>query len=277
MCKVLQVSRSGYYHWLHSKPSRRLLENEEVTRQITIIHKESKQTYGSPRITRELRKREFNISRPRVARLMKKAGLRSRIKKRFIVTTDSKHRYPIVENRLKRNFKTDHIGKVWVSDLTYIPTSEGWLYLTIIMDLADRKIIGWSLSESMKTAKTTLPAWRMALNNRAITKELIFHSDRGVQYACTEFKEILETNKSVIRSMSRKGDCWDNAVAESFFKTLKTELIYRNNFTSRKQAALAIFEYIEIWYNRKRLHSSLGYKSPEEFGKLLSNNNQLAA
>ena len=276
MCKVLQVSRSGYYQWLQSKPSRWKMENEELLREIALIHEESRQTYGSPRITRVLNNANIRISRPRVARLMQKARIQGRIKKKFIVTTDSKHQYPIVENKLNREFKTDGIGKVWISDITYIPTSEGWLYLTVIMDLADRRIIGWSLSQSMRADKTTIPAWRMAVNNRAMADQLIFHSDRGIQYACTEFKTVLEANGNVIRSMSRKGDCWDNAVAESFFKTLKSDLVYRRDFTTRDQASLAIFEYIEVWYNRKRIHSSLGYRSPEEFEKLLSNN-QLAA
>lgn len=276
MCKVLQVSRSGYYQWLKAKPSKRKLENEEGIKQISIIHQESKQTYGSPRITKELKNRNICMSRPRVARLMKKARIQSKVKKKFVTTTDSNHKYPIVSNRLNRNFKTDRTGKVWISDITYISTIEGWLYLTVIMDLADRKIIGWSLSKSMHANTTTIPAWRMALNNRSITDELIFHSDRGIQYACTEFKTVLEATKSVIRSMSRKGNCWDNAVAESFFKTLKSDLIYRRTFPTREQAAIAIFEYIEVWYNRKRLHSSLGYRSPLEYEKLLQNN-QLAA
>lgn len=276
MCKVLKVSRSGYYQWLKSKPSTRKSENEKLIRQIALIHKESRYTYGSPRITKVLNNRNIYISRPRVARLMQKANIQARIKKKFVATTDSNHKYPIVENKLKRNFKTDRIGKVWMSDITYVHTLEGWLYLTVIMDLADRRIVGWSLSESMRVDQTTIPAWRMATNNRSITNEMIFHSDRGIQYACSEFKAALEANKSIVRSMSRKGDCWDNAVAESFFKTLKSELIYRCTFTTRKQAAVAVFEYIEVWYNRKRMHSSLGYLSPEEFEKLILNN-QLAA
>lgn len=276
MCKVLKVSRSGFYSWLKYKPSNRSLENEELIRHICSIHKESRQTYGSPRILKELKSRNIFASRPRIARLMKQAQIRSIIKRKFVVTTDSKHNYPVIENKLDRNFKVDEIGKVWVSDITYISTSQGWLYLTIIMDLADRKIIGWSLSKSMKTIETTIPAWKMALKNRAIAGQLIFHSDRGIQYACTEFKALLESNKDVIRSMSRKGNCWDNAVAESFFKTLKVELIYREIFTNREYAALSVFEYIEVWYNRKRLHSTLGYRTPDEFGKSLSNQKMVA-
>lgn len=270
MCKVLNVSRSSFYVRMENKLSKRVIENKNITQQIRLIHQESDQTYGSPRIREELRNKNINVSRPRVARLMKKAQIQSRIRKRFVVTTNSKHQYPVVENKLDRNFQADRIGKAWVSDITYIRTSEGWLYLTIVMDLADRKIIGWALSKSMKASQTSMAAWQMAIGNRVLTDDLIFHSDRGIQYACTEFQTLLEANKRVIRSMSRKGDCWDNAVAESFFKTLKVELVYRRNYSTRAQAAVSIFEYIETRYNRRRLHSTLGYRSPEEYGKLLS-------
>ncbi len=271
MCKVLKVSRSGYYSWIKSRPSKWEVENREILDQIRQIHEDSKQTYGSPKITEELRSRQIKVSRPRVARLMKKAQIRSNIVKKFVATTDSKHRYPIVENNLNRNFKVDAIGKVWVSDITYIRTEQGWLYLTIIMDLADRKIIGWALSHSLKANETVMPAWRMAVINRPICDNLIFHSDRGVQYACNEFVQLLKTYPKVSRSMSRKGDCWDNAVAESFFKTIKVEMVYHHNFKTRYQAKIALFEYIEIWYNQKRRHSALGYLSPVEFEKLLLN------
>lgn len=265
MCKVLEVSRSGFYQWIKRKPNQWIEKNKELTEQIKSIFKESSSTYGSPRISKVLQSRKIFASRPRVARLMKNAGIVSKIRKRFISTTDSKHNFPLVENKLDRNFFVEQTGRVWVSDITYISTEEGWLYLTIIMDLADRKIIGWSLSDSMKAAVTVIPAWRMANSNRPIEGNLIFHSDRGIQYACTEFKEILEQNNNVIRSMSRKGNCWDNAVAESFFKSLKVELIYGNNYKTRKEASISVFEYIEIWYNTKRIHSSLGYKSPKSY------------
>lgn len=271
MCKVLKVSRSGYYGWLKRKPSKWEVENGKLLGKIRKIYQQSNQTYGSPRITMELRDQQYKVSRPRVARLMKTAGIRSKIVRKFVVTTDSKHDYPIVENKLNRQFKADRTGQVWVSDITYIWTDQGWLYLTIIMDLADRKVIGWSLSNSLKVDQTVIPAWRMAVINRPIEHELIFHSDRGVQYACSAFASFLETHKKVSRSMSRKGDCWDNAVAESFFKTIKSELIYQNKFSTWHQAKIAIFEYIEIWYNRKRKHSALGYLSPMEYEKQLSN------
>lgn len=265
MCKVLKVSRSGYYGWLKRRPSKWEVENGKLLVKIRMIHQQSNQTYGSPRITMELRDQQFKVSRPRVARLMKTAGIRSRIVRKFRVTTDSRHNYPIVENKLNRQFKVESTGQVWVSDITYIWTSQGWLYLTIIMDLADRKIIGWALSHSLRVDQTVMPAWRMAMINRPINQELIFHSDRGVQYACSAFASFLETYQKVSRSMSRKGDCWDNAVAESFFKTIKSELIYHYKFSAWLEAKRAIFEYIEIWYNRKRKHSALGYLSPEEY------------
>ena len=271
MCNALKVSRSGYYSWLKNKPSKREIENQEILDQIRQIHHESRKTYGSPRITAELRSRDISVSRPRVARLMKKANIRSKTVKKFKVTTDSKHQYRIMDNKLNRAFKVDRIGKVWVSDITYIPTVQGWLYLTIIMDLADRRIIGWSINDSLKTSDTVIPAWEMAIINRSISDKLIFHSDRGVQYSCNEFAVLLDTHKNVDRSMSRKGNCWDNAVAESFFKTIKTELVYDHKFLTKRQAKLEIFDYIEIWYNRKRRHSALGYLSPELFEKLLSN------
>lgn len=265
MCKVLKVSRSGYYHWLEEKPSKRNLDNERICRKIRQIHSASREIYGSPRITNELRKEGIRISRPRVARLMRSEGIRSKIRRKFVATTDSKHHYPVVANLLERNFQADQPGRVWVSDITYIPTAEGWLYLTVVMDLADRAIIGWSHSKSLRAIPTSMAAFRMAVNNRPLTGALIFHSDRGIQYACTEFQDLLKAYPGVQRSMSRKGDCWDNAVAESFFKTLKVELVYGRKFYSRSQATLALFEYIEIWYNRKRQHSKLGYLSPEEY------------
>ena len=269
MCSVFKISRSGYYNWLHFKPSKRSLANKEITRRIISIYQESDQTYGSPRITKALKKEFIEVSRVRVARLMRKARIRSIIKSRYKVTTDSKHNYPVVPNRLNRNFESKEIGKAWVSDITYIPTNKGWLYLTTILDLADRKVIGWSLSETMKASDTSIAAFKMAVKNRPIEGEVIFHSDRGIQYACTEFSTLLDTIPGVIRSMSRKGNCWDNAVAESFFKSFKSEVVYKTKFKTIEDARMATFQYIEIWYNRKRLHSSIGYRTPEEMERLL--------
>lgn len=244
--------------------------------QIRTIHEKSKGTYGSPRITEELKNNYVHVSRPRVARLMQKANIRSCIKKRFVRTTDSAHGFPVSPNLLNRNFKVDEQGQVWVSDITYIRTLEGWLYLTVIIDLADRRVVGWSLSSSMHASVTAIPAWRMAVRNRPICSRLMFHSDRGVQYACTEFRKLLSSNPLVTQSMSRKGNCWDNAVAESFFKTLKTEWVYRNKYTSRKQARISVFEYIETWYNTQRRHSSLNYLSPDAYGKVINKQNAAA-
>ena len=257
MCKVLRVSRSSYYNWLTRNPSRQSIENLELSDRIKKIYELSKRTYGSPRVTIKLLEEGFHVSRPRVARLMNKLGLKSIIRKKWIITTDSRHKYPIVENKLNRNFNVIRPCQVWVSDITYIKTFQGWLYLTVIIDLFDRKVIGWSFSRSLKAAYTTVPAWKMAVRNRMITKKLIFHSDRGIQYACYEFANLLSSYKLVDRSMSRKGDCWDNAVAESFFKTLKVEHIYHHSYRTFKEAELSIFEYIESWYNVNRIHTAI--------------------
>ncbi|MBE0674897.1 MAG: IS3 family transposase [Bacteroidales bacterium] len=257
MCIVLKVSRSSYYSWLIRKPGKRDIENGDLSNRIKRIYEFSKKTYGSPRVTIALLEEGIHVSRPRVARLMKKQNLQSIIRKKWIVTTDSRHNYPVVENKLDRDFNVTRRGQVWVSDITYIKTWQGWLYLTVIIDLYDRKVIGWAFSRSLKAVHTTIPAWRMAVRNRPITQVLIFHSDRGVQYACNEFKELLSSCKLVERSMSRKGDCWDNAVAESFFKTLKVEHIYQNSFKTFEEAQLSVFEYIEAWYNVNRIHTTI--------------------
>lgn len=271
MCKVLKVSRSGYYKWLKSRPSKRELDNKVLTEQIRKIYQRSKHTYGSPRITSELHSLAIRASRPRVARLMKKAGIKSRMRKKYVVTTDSKHRFRVAENLLDRNFEVGSIGKVWVSDITYIKTSQGWLYLTVIIDLGDRKVIGWSLSRSLTAQHTSMAAWRMAIINRAIISPLIFHSDRGVQYACDDFVSLLSKHKTVRQSMSRKGNCWDNAVAESFFKSLKAEWTNWRKYKSIHEAEMSVFQYIEGWYNVSRRHSALGYMSPVDYEQFLMN------
>lgn len=269
MCKVLKVSTSGYYKWLKSSPSKRALANKVLTEQIRDIYQISRQTYGSPRITIELQAQDIKASRPRVARLMQKAGIKSRLRKKYVVTTDSKHGFRVAENLLDRNFQVGNIGKVWVSDITYIKTSQGWLYLTVIIDLGDRKVIGWSLSRSLTAQHTIMAAWRMAITNRAITSPLIFHSDRGVQYACNEFVELLSKHKTVQQSMSRKGNCWDNAVAESFFKSLKSEWTNWSKYNTIHEAEMSVFQYIEGWYNVSRRHSALGYMTPAGYEQFL--------
>ena len=276
MCKVLRASKSGYYKWLKSGPSKRVLQNKLLTEQIRQIYHQSQQTYGSPRITRELWARSIKVSRPRVARLMQKAGIQSKIRKKYVITTDSKHKFPIADNLLDRDFKVGTIGKVWVSDITYIRTVQCCLFLTIIIDLGVCKVIGWSLSRSLMASCTSIAAWRMAVKNRPITMKMIFHSDRGVQYACKEFTSIINENPYVSQSMSRKGNCWDNAVAESFFKSLKAEWTNRHKYQSFKEAELSVFKYIEGWYNIRRRHSALGYISPNDFFNFLLTNKMAA-
>ena len=273
MCKVLQVSNGSYYRWKKQIITARQQRKIAIKEQITLIYFESKQRYGSPRITLELQSFGYKISRITVAKYMKQLGLRSKLSKKFKVTTNSNHNYLIVENILNREFIVKMPSKVWVSDITYIQTKEGFIYLTTIMDLYDRKIIGWSLSDGMSTDETTLGAWNMAIKNRKIEEDLIFHSDRGVQYASKKFVNVLDSYKKITRSMSRKGNCWDNAVAESFFKSLKTELIYGNKLITKEQMKLEIFEYIEIWYNRKRRHSALNYATIEEFNNQINYKN----
>jgi transposase InsO family protein len=270
MCLVFKVSRAGYYAWLGSTPSNRLKENQIIIQEIVEAFEDSKNLYGSPRITRVLNRKGIKVSRPRVARMMRKAGLRSVVKKKFKVTTDSSHKFVVPQNKLDQDFIPGTLGAAWVSDITYIKTKLGWLYLTTVIDLGDRKVIGWALSTTMKAIDTVIPAFNMAKKNRPITPDLIFHSDQGIQYACHEFRNPLEKNPLITRSMSRNGNCWDNAVAESFFKTLKAECIYQHKLADKEQAALVVFEYIEAWYNRKRLHSALGYMSPDEYGKTLN-------
>lgn len=266
MCKVLKISQSSYFRWKKCPFSVRFHKKEELKQRILTIYFDSKQRYGSPRITAELNNLGFKISRITVSKYMRELGIRSKLSKKFKITTDSKHNYLVVENILDRDFESTKPAQKWVSDITYIRTIEGFLYLTIVLDLYDRKVIGWSLYDEMSTEKTSLSAWKVALAKRKIEKGLIFHSDRGVQYANNKFANMLESHH-VIRSMSRKGNCWDNAVAESFFKTLKTELIYGNKLINKQQMELEIFQYIEIFYNKKRRHSALNYKTIEEFNQ----------
>ena len=271
MCRVFKVRKSSYYRWLKNGPSDRWKENEKLLIEIMDIFEDSHKTYGSPRITEELKARDMKVSRNRVANIMRAADIRARKPKKFVATTDSRHSYPIVPNVLERRFCATRPGEIWVSDITYVRTKNGWLYLTVIIDMYDRKVIGWSMSTGLSAGETVIPAWLMANKNRPVTQNMIFHSDRGVQYACEAFTKILKTNKLIIRSMSRKGNCWDNAVAESFFKTIKVEWIYTWKYADRSDAQLSIFEWIESWYNRRRRHSALGYKTIEEFEKINSN------
>ena len=271
ICNVLHVSRTTYYNRknqeLTDTETRIILYKEEITS----IFYEFKKKYDGVKITKELQRRGFKIQYPSVKFYMKMLGLRSKVKRKFKVTTDSYHNHYVSPNVLNRIFTVGEPASAWVSDITYIQTIIGFMYLTIIMDLFDRKIIGWSLSYGMSTRQTTLRAWKMAVKNRKITKELIFHSDRGVQYANKMFTNKLDSYKLVRRSMSGRGNSTDNAVCESFFYYFKTELLVGNNLVSRKQMKIQVKEYIENWYNKKRRHSFLGYKTIEEFDEIYFN------
>jgi putative transposase len=266
MCQVFDVSRSGYYAWRKRGMSKREIENQSLTIEMKEIFKLSRQTYGSPRMHQELLSRGWKVSRPRVARLMQRAGLQVKPSRRYVpATTDSDHGLKVSPNLLDRNFEPGQINRAWVSDITYLPTLEGWLYLTTVIDLGDRKVIGWATSETMKTEDTTIPALKMAVANRKPAEQTIFHSDRGVQYAAKAFRKELKKQNITRQSMSRKGNCWDNAVAESFFKSAKNEWLAQTAFSTKEEAKLAVFEYIETWYNTQRRHEALGHKSPLAF------------
>ena len=265
MCRVFEVSRSGYYRWRRRQASQRAMANERLDAEIKAIYVGSKGRYGSPKITRELQDRGHRVGKNRVAKRMRLAGLRSKIRRKYRVTTNSKHDFPIAPNRLERNFTAAAPDKVWVSDITYLATRSGWLYLTVIIDLFSRMVVGWALSSSL-SHEMVVTALKRAIRSRHPAKGLIFHSDRGVQYACTDFRKELDA-QGFIQSMSRKGDCWDNAVAESFFGIMKTELVYHEKYEGRQDTLHSIFEYIEAFYNRQRRHSALGYLSPAEYEK----------
>lgn len=276
MSAVLKVSSSGFYKWLTRPKSNRELRTEVISNQIKIVYEQSHQIYGSPRITQELNKASHKVSRSYVARLMKRLHLRSKTRKKYRVTTDSSHRYPVAKNLLGRDFSANALSQKWVGDITYIRTGSGWIYLTTVIDLADRKVVGWSFSNDMTATNTTVKALKMAIKNRGVKNGLIFHSDRGVQYACDEFSALL--NKSeIIQSMSRRGNCWDNAVAESFFKTLKTEFVYHRKFINSEVAKVEIFSYIEGFYHAKRTHSAIGYKTPNEMELFYRSKQKLVA
>lgn len=263
MCRVLGVSRSGYYAWLRRPESRRGREDRQLTMRIRTIYHETRQSYGSPRIHRELRRQGIRCARKRVARLMRQEGLRARSRRKFKATTDSKHTHPVAPNGLNRQFDVSELDAVWLADITYIPTDEGWLYLAALMDLASRRIVGWSMSDRI-TSGLTLQALEMAVQLRQPAAGLVHHSDRGSQYACSDYRDALERHKIKV-SMSRRGNCYDNAPMESFFRSLKVECLFGRRFATRADARGAIFRYIEVFYNRRRLHSSLDYLSPVEY------------
>jgi transposase InsO family protein len=268
MCSVLEVSHSGYYEWKERPLSARAQENQQLIEQIKSSHKKSRATYGSPRIVRDLIESGIRAGRNRIARLMRGIGLRARCKRAFRVTTDSNHVLPVALNHLDRNFIQPTINTHWVGDITYIPTKEGWLYLAVVIDLASRKVVGWSMKNRMSRS-LVVSALKSAVLRRRPGAGTLFHSDQGSQYASNDFQAVLREH-GMIASMSRKGECWDNAVAESFFGTLKAE-IGKEIWDTRRDAQSDIFEYVEVWYNRQRRHSTLGYMSPESFEARLQN------
>ncbi len=266
LCKVLSVSTSGFYAWSSRLPSDRDEANALLLRSIIETHKKSKRRYGSPKVTEDLKSQGIKCGKNRVARIMRENKIRSKVKRKFKVTTDSKHKLPVAENILARNFSPVAENVAWVSDITYLWTNEGWLFLCVIIDLFSRKVVGWSMDKSMKQ-ELVHDAIEMAVKRRNPPRGVIFHSDRGSQYAAERTQEMMST-LGFIQSMSRKGECYDNAVAESFFKSLKVEAIYGERFATRDGMRQTVFEYMEVFYNRERIHSSLGYVTPEMYEEL---------
>lgn len=259
----MKVSPAGYHAWLNREPSRRDREEAELLVQIKASHEESKRTYGSPRVWQDLKAAGVRCGRHRVARLMRKHGVRAQVKGRFIATTDSKHELPVAENLLDRQFESEAPNARWTADITYVWTTEGWLYLAVLLDLFSRRVVGWAMDKHIDRTLVQR-ALTAALAQRKPPQGLLCHSDRGCQYASGDYQKQLR-DAGVVCSMSRKGNCWDNAPMESFFASLKRELVNRASFATREEARQAIFWWIEAWYNRKRRHSALGYVSPEEF------------
>ena len=263
MCRALAVSAAGYYAWRTRPESPRSVSARTVLSAIRVIHRESRETYGSPSIWDALMKQGHRVGEHRVARLMRRAGLRAKTVKKWRATTQSHHRLPVAENTLNRQFTVEHPNRVWAGDLTYVWTTEGWLYLAVLLDLYSRLVIGWAMGSRL-TGELAERALTMALTNRTPTAGLLHHSDRGSQYAATSYQRLLGEH-GITPSMSRTGNCWDNACVESFFGTLKRELVYHRHYATRDEARQDLFEYIEVFYNRQRRHSTLGYDSPAEF------------
>jgi transposase InsO family protein len=260
MCRILEVSRSAFYDWLTRPESNRSQEEKRLGSKVAEIHQKSRQTYGARRIREELADQGESLSRPRVRRLMRRQGLTVKTKRKFKATTNSNHGLPVAPNRLNREFQVTAPDKAYVGDITYIRTDEGWLYLAVLIDLYSRAVVGWAMSERID-AKLANAALMMAIWKRKPGAGLMAHSDRGSQHASALYQKTLREHEFVC-SMSRKGNCWDNAPAESFFHTLKTELVHHRRYRTREEAKLEIFEYIEVFYNRQRRHSTIGYQTP---------------
>jgi transposase InsO family protein len=266
MCRVLEVSRAGYYAWRKRRPSEAEVRREEVAEEIATIHTQVKGRYGSPRVHAELVARGHGCCVNFVAKLMREAGIAAKTKRKFKQTTDSNHALPVAANVLDRQFDPEEPNARWCADITYVPTRAGWLYLAVVEDLFSRMVVGWAMAETM-TSRLVVDALEMALARRCVLKGssvLVLHSDRGSQYASEHYQRRLKQER-IECSMSRRGDCWDNAPMESFFASLKKELIHHEDYTTREQARASIFEYIEAFYNRVRRHSALGYIAPAEY------------
>lgn len=266
MCRVLSVSMSGFYAWRRRGPSLRFEANQRLKLEIRTVHRTTKKRYGAVKVHRELKSQGIVCGKNRVARLMREDGLRSKRAYHFRVTTQSGHAHPVAENHVARRFALEENreqGRVWAADITYVPTRQGWLYLAVVLDLASRRAIGWSIDRILDRS-LVVGAVTMALRQRRPLPGALHHSDRGSQYASGEYQELLLKN-GLTPSMSRVGDCWDNAVAESFFATLKTELVADADWHTRREARKALVEFIEVWYNRQRRHETLGYRTPVQY------------
>jgi transposase InsO family protein len=264
ICRVLKVTRGGFYLWKKRKPSARQIRQQKLLAKIRIVQRENRELYGSPRVHRALLIDGEVVSRNTVAKLMRQARIRAKTRRRYVPrTTDSTHHQPIADNLLARDFAAPAPNQKWLADITYVPTDEGWLFLAGVLDCYSRKIVGWAMCDGMPTDLVS-SALKMALLHRQPGQDLLHHSDRGVQYASEDYQQLL-LNHGITVSMSGRGNCYDNAMMESFWATLKTELIHQQTYATRQQARQSIFEYIEVFYNRKRLHSGLGYQSPESF------------
>lgn len=263
LCQVMEVSTSGYYAWRDRPESCRAVQNRRLTTKIALFHKASRGTYGSPRIHRDLLESGEVVGVKRVARLMRSNSIQSKMARRFVITTDSKNTMQPAPDRLQRNFAVEEKNRAWVSDTTFIPTRQGWLYLAAVLDLYSRLVIGWAMSDK-NNARLVQDALTMAIWRRGGVQDVIVHSDQGSTYASAEYQRLLKDN-ALLCSMSRKGECLDNAVAESFFGTLKAELVSDEDYRTKDEARRSLFEYIEVFYNRRRRHSTLGYLSPVEY------------
>jgi transposase InsO family protein len=261
MCRVIGVSRSGYFDWVGRAPSPREARQNELVVKIERIHQGSRNTYGSPRVYRTLKSLGEKCSKSTVERLMRERGIRSKMRRKFKATTDSNHTLPVAPNVVKRDFTAKGLNRLWVTDITYLWTDEGWLYLAAIIDVFTRKVVGWAMKDRL-TLPLALEALQMAVMRQHPGPGLVHHSDRGCQYAARDYQAALR-RFGMVPSMSRRGQCWDNALMESFFHTLKTEHVYHERFATRQQAKNSIFEWIEVFYNRQRIHSALGFVSPE--------------